>query len=144
LAFDGDAARAELYIVARGGALRRIERLAEISVARGCGFAGLAIFTFMVGLLGYPKLAFQSGGILTLIACLVLLGRGLQAPSRPYNRTEVWIMLEPGDRPRSVTAQKVIGVALREVYLRFALYAACLSVLLLFASALVDVIELRP
>lgn len=113
-------------------------------MARGCGFAGLAIFTFMVGLLGYPQLAFQTGGLLTLITCLVLLGRGLQAPRRPYNRTEVWIMLEPGDRPRSDTAQKVIGVALREVYLRFALYAACLSAVLLLASALVGAIELKP
>lgn len=115
-----------------------------MSVARGCGFAALGIFTFMIGLMGDPRLAFQTGGILTLVTCLVLLGRALRAPHRPYKRTEVWLMLDPDDRPRGDTAQQLIGVALRDVYLRFAFHAACLSAALLIAAVFVGVVPLRP
>lgn len=124
--------------------MQPIERAAEVSVARGCGFAALGIFTFMIGLMGEPRLAFQAGGILTLITCLVLVARAVQAPWRFYKRTEVWLMLEPDDRPHSETAQQLIGTALRDVYLRFAFHAACLSAALLLAAVFVAAVPLRP
>lgn len=124
--------------------MQTIERAAEVSIARGCGFAALGIFTFMVGLMGEPRLALQTGGILTLVMCLVLVARAVHAPHRFYKRTEVWLMLEPDERPRSEAAQQVIGTALRDVYLRFAFHAACLSAAFLMAAVFVTVVPLRP
>lgn len=131
-------------MAAAGDMLRTIEELALFSVARGCGFAAIGIFTMMIGLIGEPRLALQSGGVLTLIACLVLVMRALHARRQPYKRTEVWLMLQPTERPRQETAQQIIGNALREAYLRFALHAACLSAALLVASVIVGQLPLRP
>jgi hypothetical protein len=107
--------------------MHRLEELAWVSVARGCGFAALAIFTFMVGLSGNMPMAFKAGGILTLITSLILLVKGLHAPQRFYKHTEVWLMLEPSDRPHAAIAQTLIGQALRRTYLTFALHTALLA-----------------
>jgi hypothetical protein len=114
----------------------RIEFLAEVSVARGCGFAALAIATTMVGFAGDIRMSLQCGGYLTLIACLILMLKGLSSERKPYNHTEVWIMLEPEERPPRTIAQVVIGRALREVYLRFALRAAWIAAALLVMAVL--------
>lgn len=114
--------------------LQTIEDLATFSVARGCGFAGLGIFTFMIGMMSEPQLALATGGILTLVTALVLFARAAQAIQRPFKRTEVWIMLKPAERPRQDIAQQIIGNALRDAYLRFALQSAWLSAALLTAS----------
>jgi hypothetical protein len=107
--------------------MHRVQELAWISVARGCGFAALAIFTFMIGLSGDMAAAFKAGGILTLIASLVLLVKGWQAPARPYKRTEVWVMLQPDERPHAALAQTLIGETLRRTYMMFALHSAMLA-----------------
>ncbi|NJM33678.1 MAG: hypothetical protein HC850_02070 [Rhodomicrobium sp.] len=107
--------------------MHRLEELAWASVARGCGFAALGIFTFMVGMSGNMPLAFKAGGILTLLTSLILLAKGLHAPQRFYKHTEVWLMLEPNDRPHAALAQTLIGQALRRTYLTFALHTALLA-----------------
>lgn len=107
--------------------MHRVQQLAWLSVARGCGFAALAIFTFMIGLSGDMPAAFKAGGILTLIASLVLLVKGWQAPARPYKRTEVWVMLQPDERPHAALAQTLIGETLRRTYMMFALHSAMLA-----------------
>jgi hypothetical protein len=107
--------------------MHRVQQLAWVSVARGCGFAALAIFTFMIGLSGDMAAAFKAGGILTLIASLVLLVKGWQAPARPYKRTEVWVMLQPDERPHAALAQTLIGETLRRTYMMFALHSAMLA-----------------
>ena len=107
--------------------IKTIEDLAEVSVARGCGFAGLGIVCLMVGLSDQMSVACKAGGILTLGACMILAIRGWTATTTPYKRTEVWIMLDKAERPQPAIAQQVIGTALREAYLRFALHAAWLS-----------------
>lgn len=116
--------------------MQRLQQAAEISVARGCGFAALAICTFMVGFAGDIRLSLAVGGCMALLATFVLIIKALKAERTSYKRTEVWIMLEPEDRPRPEVAQQVIGTTLREVYLRFALRAAKLSLGLLAASIL--------
>lgn len=116
--------------------LQTIEDLAELSVARGCGFAGLGIFTFMIGMMSEPRVALSTGGILTLITALVLYARAAKALQRPFKRTELWILLTPAERPRQDIAQQIIGNALRDAYLRFAMQSAWLSVALLNASLL--------
>lgn len=107
--------------------MHRVQQLAWVSVARGCGFAALAIFTFMIGLSGDVPAAFKAGGILTLITSLVLLVKGWQAPGRPYKHTEVWVMLQPDERPHAALAQTLIGETLRRTYMMFALHSAMLA-----------------
>lgn len=116
--------------------LQRIERLARISVARGCGFAGLAILTFMIGLSGNMVVALQTGGILCLLVCGLLLLKAWLAGQRSYKSTEVWLMLAPQERPGSEIAQHVIGTALCDTCLRFALLASRLSIGLLASAML--------
>jgi hypothetical protein len=116
--------------------LERIEHLAEVSVARGCGFAALAIVTFMLGLADQMDVSCKAGGILALGACLVLALRGCAATAMPYKRTEVWVMLKSSERPQPAVAQQIIGNALRRVYLRFALHAAIVSATLFGLSFL--------
>lgn len=98
----------------------RVERFAEISVARGCAFAGLAIVTMMVGFLATPVTALKFGGIAGLLVAAVLLLKASRAHVKPYYNTELWLMLNPGERPVREIAQQVIGGALKEAYLRFA------------------------
>ncbi len=112
----------------------RIEAKAELSVGRACGFGGIAIATFMVATMTEPPLSFLTGGVLTLLACFILILKANLAPHVPYKRTEVWLLLDKADRPRATVAQQLIGRVLREVYLRFALYAASLALALLVAS----------
>lgn len=120
----------------------KIEELAELSVARGCGFAALGIATFMVALSGEMSLALKAGGILVLVACLVLIARAIQARQHPYKRTEVWLMLKPGDRPQPSAAQEIIGSILRDVYLRYASLSAGVSAAMLSGSVLLAALRM--
>jgi len=122
----------------------KIEELAEVSVARGCGFAALAIVSVMVGLSDQMHVSCKVGGMLTLLACLVLAIRGMTATNTPYMRTEVWVMLNKVDRPQPAVAQQIIGSILRSVYLRFALHAAVVSLVLLCISQLLQLFGSRP
>jgi len=113
---------------------QEVEKVAEYSIARGCGFAALGIVTFMFGMAGDIPLAFVCGGTLGVIVSLVLGLKGWRATSHPYKRTEVWLMLEPGSRPNAEIAQRLIGSALRRIYFRYAIYTAQVSaVMLVFA-----------
>ncbi|WP_088343207.1 MULTISPECIES: hypothetical protein [Rhodomicrobium] len=116
--------------------MQKLQDLAWVSVARGCGFAALGIVTLMFAMSGHLASAFKSGGILTLITSLVLQFRGWQAPKIPYKRTELWLMLEPQHRPDDALAQTVIGETLKRTYLGFALHSALLASCL-FALSLV-------
>jgi hypothetical protein len=111
--------------------LQRIEQMAHISVARACGFAALAIVTFMIGLSGDMVSSLKAGGILSLVTTVILLFKAWYAARRPYKHTEVWLMLAPHDRPNSANAQQIIGTVLRETFLYFALHAALAAALLL-------------
>lgn len=114
--------------------LQRIERLAQISVARGCGFAALGIATFMVGLSGDMVSSLKAGGSLSLFVCLALLLKAWLFGQRSYKSTEVWLMLAPRERPAAAVAQPMIAAALRGTCLRFALHAARVSASLLAAA----------
>lgn len=100
--------------------MERIAQLAEISVARGCAFGALAIFTLTIGLASMPDIALKTAGTASLLASAILLLKAFNALSRPYKRTELWLMLHPAERPAPEIAQGVIGRALRDCYLRFA------------------------
>lgn len=95
----------------------------------------------MIGLMTDPTLSLQTGGILSMLTSLVLILKANWAIQVPYKRTEVWLMLDKGERPMPAVAQQVIGGVLREVYLRFALYAASLALALLCASVVFGLIR---
>lgn len=106
----------------------RIERLAELSILRGLGFAALAIATVMVGLSFEAALCFQSGAILAVLTAVVLAFRAWEAPTRNVKDTEVYLMLDgdfgmPPDR-----AQAHVGALLRRLYGRFARIVAGFAV----------------
>jgi len=107
-----------------------VEQSAYISVGRACGFAGLGILSFMVGLSFDPEISAKSGGGLLLLMTAILIFRALTAPSRPYKHTETWLMLDDADRPSPGAAQQVIGQTLRRVYLWFAQCSAGAAALL--------------
>lgn len=113
-----------------------IENAAYVSIGRACGFAGLGIFCVMFGLSFNPPYAAQVGGMMCLGTAAILCFRGWTARTRPYKKTELWIIIAKDKRPPAEIAQKVIGTALREAYLWFAQSAAIIALVLL-VSALV-------
>lgn len=104
--------------------LETIEKLAEFSVARACGFAMLAILVMVLGLSGEPDMALKTGATLSLLTSMILLLKAGLAEAKPYRSTELWLMLKPEERPHEAVAQRIIALALREAFLRFALYFA--------------------
>lgn len=100
--------------------MERIEFFAEMAVRRALSFAGLGIATTMLGFMFDPVLSLKAGAILVGLVAVVLAYKGYHAPSRPYRRTELWLLLDhrhglPEDR-----AQAVIGGLLRRIYWRYA------------------------
>ncbi len=105
--------------------LDTIERKAEISVARGCAFAALAVGLLFIGVSPAGlAIAFLVSGALAIAIAVILLAKGGMAARRPHKRTEVWGMLKPDERPQAAIAQVLIARVLRELYLRFAMQAA--------------------
>ena len=119
--------------------LERIEIMATHSVARGCGFAMIAIGTTMIGLVYDPVQSLQIGGILSLLTTLVLLGKAINAPRKDYRDTELWLLLLPNERPAQTIAQSVLSRILRGVYLNFAYYFANGSCVLIVLSVVLAV-----
>jgi hypothetical protein len=107
---------------------QRVRTLAVHSVGRGCFFAALAIWCVMIGLIAEPLQALKSGAILTMIVTCVLLMKAGHVTRASYKRTEVWIMLGRSIELSPEVAQRIITVILREVYLRYALYAAMIGI----------------
>lgn len=97
-----------------------VENSALISVARGCGFAGLAIACGMVGFSFDPPGALKFGGFSGLLTCAVLILKALRSAGVSYRKTETWLILPEDSRPPAAIAQMVIGRARRQAFLRFA------------------------
>jgi len=107
---------------------QRVRTLAVHSVGRGCFFAALAIWCVMIGLIAEPLQSLKSGAILTMMVACVLLLKAGHVTHASYKKTEVWIMLGRSIELSPEVAQRIITVALREVYLRYALYAALIGI----------------
>lgn len=117
---------------------QQIEDLAHLSVGRGCGFAAIAILTFVVGLSDNMELALRCGGLFSMLVCLVLLLKAWNAHGVPYRSTELWLMIPRGDRPPAGgVAQDMISRCLREAYIYFAIHAAWMSAAMLALSVLI-------
>ena len=105
-----------------------MRRVAYATVLRACGFGSLAIFCFMVGLSFEPRIAFQSGGVLTMIMTGILILKAQEARTKPYRRTEMWLYLPKEHRPPAASAQQLTSVVLRETYMTFALWTSLVAV----------------
>ena len=105
-----------------------MRRIAYETVLRACGFGSLAIFCIMVGMSFMPRLAFQAGGFLTMLMALILMFKAYEARTKNYRHTEMWLYLEPNERPPEAYAQWASATVLRETYLTFALWTSAIAV----------------
>jgi hypothetical protein len=121
--------------------LERLNQLALLSVARGVGFAALAIVCAMVGFYGNPHALLKFGGLGFLLVAAVLIIKARSASALRYRRTEVWQMLEPHERPPDAYAQRMIAAARQAALLRFAHTTAAASVAFLGSATCVQVIR---
>ena len=101
-----------------------MRRIAFETVLRACGFGSLAIFCMMVGLSFAPRIAFQTGGVLTLAMVGVLLFKAREALTKNHRKTELWLYLPPPLRPPEASAQRITAAIMRETYLTFALWTS--------------------
>lgn len=120
-----------------------IRQAAIMSTARGCGFAGLAIITAMMGFADDPANAFQFGGIAALLSAIVLIMKAWRAPYKPYKKTEVWLLLAQHDRPTDPYAQHLITMARIEAFYRFALICAVVAALFLALGPILSLFSAR-
>lgn len=120
-----------------------IARAAYVSVGRACGFAGLAILTFMVGLSYEPVLSARMGAMLSLALTATLLFKAWRAEAKPFKSTEAWIILTDSERPPAAAAQQVIGQALREAFVWHARATALVTVILAAAAVVLALLEAR-
>jgi hypothetical protein len=84
----------------------------------------------MVGMSFEPRIAFQSGGVLTMLMTGVLLLKALEARTKPYRRTEMWLYLPKELRPPAGTAQQLTSLVMRETYLTFALWTSMIAIVM--------------
>ena len=105
-----------------------MRRIAFETVLRACGFASLAIFCVMIGLSFEPRVAFQSGGTLTMMMTGVLVFKAHEALTKSYRRTEMWLYLPKELRPPEASAQQTTSAIMRETYLTFALWTSAVAI----------------
>jgi len=94
----------------------------------------------MVGLSFDPLVAFQSGGVLTMVMTGILIFKAYEARSKPYRRTEMWLYLPREMRPPASTAQHLTSTLMREIYLTFALWTAGISIAIWTCAALASLL----
>lgn len=112
----------------RFSALDNMRRIAFETVSRACAFGSLAIFCIMVGLSFEPRVAFQSGGVLTMIMTGVLFYKALEARTKDCRKTEMWLYLSKEQRPPPAAAQRLTATLMRETYLTFALWTSVIAI----------------
>jgi hypothetical protein len=108
--------------------MEHMRRVAYEVVLRACGFGSLAIFCVMIGFSFQPRLAFQSGGTLTILMALVLVFKAFEARTKNYRHTEMWLYLPKEVRPPEGQAQWASATVLRETYLTFALWTSLIAI----------------
>jgi hypothetical protein len=113
--------------------LNDIEQAAQLSVGRACGFAGFGIALIVLVLSFEPVLAAKIGAVLSLGLALTLLFHASRARHRPYQTTEVWLLIDRDSRPPARHARRMVNEARRFAMLWFAKWSAAASAL--FASS---------
>lgn len=119
--------------------MNEIERIANLVVWRGVGFASLAIGTSMLGAAFDIALAAKIGAAASLLTSGVLLWKAQTFHRRPVKETEVWIMLRPEMRPPPEVAQRLICRAMRKELLQKSRYALNMGAGMLAAAIIATV-----
>src|SRR5688572_11176433 len=123
--------------------MEAMRRVAYATVLRACGFGSLAIFCFMVGLSFAPRLAFQTGGILTMLMTGILAIKAVESRWKSYRRTEMWLYLRKEDRPPADIAQKLTSTVLRETYLTCATWTCQVAIVMLGMALMFGLLGLQ-
>lgn len=110
--------------------LEEMRKVAFDTVMRGCAFGSLAIFCMMFGLSFDGRIAFKTGGVLTLVMVFVLIFKAYEARTKDYRRTEMWLYLSKEQRPSKDIAQWASSLVLWDTYLRFALWTTAISIVM--------------
>lgn len=108
--------------------MEEMRRIAFETVMRACAFGSLAIFCVMVGISFEPRLAFQTGGVLTMMMTGILFYKALEARTKDCRRTEMWLYLPKEQRPPLAAAQRLTATLMRETYLTFALWTSMAAI----------------
>jgi hypothetical protein len=113
-----------------------LRRAAFLSVGMASGYATLAIFCVAFGFMFEPPLATFIGGVLSLMLASALYVYGRCARTRPYDKTQLWLMLEKDKRPPGNVAQQLVSGVLVETAGWFARKALVFGGIFLAASIL--------
>jgi hypothetical protein len=126
--------------------MEKMREIAFQSVQRACLFGALAVFCLMVGLSFEPQLAFKVGGMATTAMAGILAYKAREARNKPYQKTEMWLLLPKEFRPPKAYAQRVSAAILRDTYLNFALWTSAIAVVMWAIALLLGLIGLasRP
>jgi hypothetical protein len=111
-----------------------IERLTTLSVARGVGFAALAIICFSIGFIGEPVNFLRASGMGALLVAAGLFLKALNSSTDRFRSTEVWVMLDKAQRPAPEVAARMVTDARRVVLLRWSYRAAQVAAAFIAAS----------
>ncbi len=118
--------------------MEEMRRIAFETVQRACLFGSLAIFCVMVGMSFEPRLAFQTGGTLTIAMALILFYKAREALTKNYKKTEMWLYLPKDHRPPEAYAQWASSTVLRHTYLTFAMWTAAIAIAMWAAALLLS------
>lgn len=94
--------------------METIRLLADHTIRRACGFALIGVSCIMLAFSYDLAQAFHVGAVLLAGMAVILWAKSLLAPSTPYFRTDLWVMLP--DRPKmgKPELQRLIGGILAE------------------------------
>ena len=60
----------------------------------------------------------------------ILIMKAFEARTKDYRRTEMWLYIEPNERPPAAYAQWASATVLRETYLTFALWTSAVEIVM--------------
>jgi hypothetical protein len=119
-----------------------MRRIAFQTVQRACLFGALAIFCLMIGLSYDLRMSFQVGGTLTILMAVILIYKALEARTKSYRKTEMWLLIPKELRPPEAYAQRLSATVLRDTYLTFALWTSAVAVAMWSIALLISLTAL--
>jgi hypothetical protein len=115
-------------------AMGAFHRFAITTTARDSAFVGVAAATLMLAFSFAPALALVIGADIALAFAICLVLRAACLSDDGIERTEVWRILEPRERPLGDAGRRLARDDLQDVLLRFAEAASAVAILLYTAS----------
>lgn len=113
-------------------------RFAFATIARDATFVALAAATLMVAFSFAPALALSIGANIALVFSLGMVLRAACLREDRIERTEVWRILRPQERPIGDAGRRSARDDLQELLLRFAQAAAGVAIVLYTTSLFIS------